>query len=442
MAGNDASPTRYPQRVRASTNRARGNYSTDWEEGETDDITMTETPKPRGRPPKTPSIAASKGDAGNNKTGNDPLSAILSAIEKIKASNEGLKSSIEELQASNKELKASNEELKIGNAELRDQLSETKKELAETKAQLADAMSAIGSISGIGSEGKPSEAGTPASGSQPQSYASTLTRSINPSSSASQPANKAATSNPANIICCTIDTSRVDEKEKNLVQLGAIRQAIEKEMRTTENQENWRCAAVSKDPRNPDRIRVTCRNEAELQRVKRAAQTISVTGTRVLRDQLYPVKLDNANRTAVFDQEWNVREGAMEALGKENNVHIAKIAWLSKKDIPKTYGSMVVYVTKSGEAAQLLEDQFFHINGESAYTRFFDQRHSPQQCYRCQGLGHKAFSCTKPQTYAKCAEQGHHHKDCQAIIPKCALCGGPHEAFSRNCETLHTRHHA
>jgi hypothetical protein len=51
-----------------------------------------------------------------------------------------------------------------------------------------------------------------------------------------------------------------------------------------EGQEHWRCVAVSKDVRNYNRIRVTCRDETELQRVKKAAEKIAVMGVRVLRD--------------------------------------------------------------------------------------------------------------------------------------------------------------
>lgn len=54
------------------------------------------------------------------------------------------------------------------------------------------------------------------------------------------------------------------------------------------------------------------------------------------------VRIDNANSTAVLDAEGNVLLGAMEALGIENDVNIANIAWLSRKDTGKAYGSMVV----------------------------------------------------------------------------------------------------
>jgi hypothetical protein len=41
----------------------------------------------------------------------------------------------------------------------------------------------------------------------------------------------------------------------------------------------------------------------------------------VLRDQLYPVKADNANRIAILDQDGKVLPGSAEVLGKENDIH-------------------------------------------------------------------------------------------------------------------------
>jgi hypothetical protein len=120
----------------------------------------------------------------------------------------------------------------------------------------------------------------------------------------------------------------VEEKEKGKVQVADIRKAIEAEIQTHENQRNWRCAAVVKEARKPDRIRVICRDESEVARVKAAAQKITVPGVRVLRDQLYPVRIDNANRTAVLDTEGNILPGAAEALGEK-----------TKSTLPRSLGS-------------------------------------------------------------------------------------------------------
>ncbi|XP_044715988.1 endonuclease-reverse transcriptase domain-containing protein [Hirsutella rhossiliensis] len=178
---------------------------------------------------------------------------------------------------------------------------------------------------------------------------------------------------------CTIDTSRVSESKKNNAQIGSIRQAIETEMRAMNGQETWR-------------------DEAELQMVKDAAQKTAVEGSRVMRDQLYPVRVDNANRTAILTR---------------------KISWLSKRESGKAYGSMVVYVTKKRDAERLLEGYYFDLAGESATTYVFEPRTGPIQCFNCQEIGHKAYSCKKQRTCGKCANVGHHHRECTAIEPKC-----------------------
>ena len=95
---------------------------------------------------------------------------------------------------------------------------------------------------------------------------------------------------------CTIDTSRVTGEEKNKTHPKTIREAIKKEMRMGEGQTNWSCVAVTRDLRNAERVRVTCRDEAERLRVKEAAAKAATAGSRLMKDQLYPIKLDNTFR--------------------------------------------------------------------------------------------------------------------------------------------------
>jgi hypothetical protein len=236
---------------------------------------------------------------------------------------------------------------------------------------------------------------------------------------------------------CTVDVSNVEEAERDNASASKTRQVVEKEMREGEEGSGWRCVAVTRDPRNADRIRVTCRDESELARVKEAVEKTKAAGSRVPQDQCHPVKVDNACRTAVLDEHGELRTGAVEMLEKENEVRIAKISWLSRKDLPKAYGSMVVYVTKRVDAARLLEGQYFTVDGESAFTRVFEPRRGPVQCFRCLGLGQKAFSCGKAQVCSRCAQPGHRQSECQAETPKCAICDGPHESPSRQCQTLY-----
>ncbi|EAQ86297.1 hypothetical protein CHGG_07550 [Chaetomium globosum CBS 148.51] len=295
--------------------------------------------------------------------------------------------------------------------ELHRQLADTRTQLSEELRQARDQIDTLQRHPVAMASSQPSARGsyaevarTPPS-SQPSGVRTLSSRNTTPSSF-------------TDTLFCTIDTSRVEEKEKGNVQVADIRKAIETEARAQESMGDWRCAAVVKEARNPDRVRVICRDEGEVQLVKEAAVKISVPGVRVLRDQLYPVRVDNANRTAVLDADGNILPGAAEALGTENDVNIAKIAWLSRKDTSKAYGSMVVYVTKGSEARRLLDERYFHLAGESAYTTVFAPREGPIQCYRCQEIGHKAFACKKPQRCGRCAEQGHHHKTCQSVTLK------------------------
>ncbi|KAI6824489.1 hypothetical protein KC343_g180 [Hortaea werneckii] len=179
---------------------------------------------------------------------------------------------------------------------------------------------------------------------------------------------------------CTVDVSNVEEEERGRANASTIRQEVEEGMRKGERGSGWRCVAVTRDPRNSGRIRITCRDEEELARVKVVAERAKASGARVLRDKWYPVKVDNACRMAVLDENGDLRVGATEMMEKENEVKIAKLSWLSRKDSPKAYGSMVVYVTKRADAARLLDGQYFNVDGESAFTRVFEPRRGPMEC--------------------------------------------------------------
>ncbi|EAQ90422.1 hypothetical protein CHGG_02357 [Chaetomium globosum CBS 148.51] len=64
-----------------------------------------------------------------------------------------------------------------------------------------------------------------------------------------------------------------------------------------------------------NRLRVISRNEGELKKIKDIVEAKKTPGERVLRDQLYPIKVDNVNRTAVLDRESKVLPGTAEVLG-------------------------------------------------------------------------------------------------------------------------------
>ncbi|KAK4118032.1 hypothetical protein N657DRAFT_675812 [Parathielavia appendiculata] len=118
----------------------------------------------------------------------------------------------------------------------------------------------------------------------------------------------------------------VPEEHANEATPMALRKLVEKEMQSPGDQPSWRCAAVTTDGGTANRLRVVGRNKDELKKIKDILEAKKAPGARVLRDQLYPVKVDNVNSTAVIDHGGKVLLGAAEALGQENDVQIAKLA--------------------------------------------------------------------------------------------------------------------
>ncbi|KAF4625100.1 hypothetical protein G7Y89_g13069 [Cudoniella acicularis] len=100
---------------------------------------------------------------------------------------------------------------------------------------------------------------------------------------------------------CTVDISRAG-REGDRMSAGMVRAAVEKEIRIMDEYGSWRCRAVTVDPKNTNWIKIACRNEAEHKLVKRVVETKVGAGVRVLRDELYPIKVDNVKRTAVLDK--------------------------------------------------------------------------------------------------------------------------------------------
>ena len=317
--------------------------------------------------------------------------------------------------------------------ELREQLVEAKQEIRDTRDELKyvreqlEAVTAAAAASEVSPRPSYADIARTPPTSQPSNIRSF---SSNPT-----------TSGATDLLYCTVDVSRVDEELVEKTSAGAVRTIIEAEARLTLQRANWRCRAVTKDRKNPNRIRIACRDEAEHDLVKQLADTKLPSGVRLLRDELYPVKVDNVNRLVVLDENSNVKPEAAASLGEENEVQVAKVAWLSRRDHPKAYGSMVVYLTKVSDARRVLHEGFFYAGGESGSTERFERRPRPEQCYNCQQIGHKAFQCGASQVCGKCAKEGHHHRSCTEIVAKCALCDGPHEAFNRSCRRLFPSNH-
>lgn len=351
---------------------------------------------------------------------------------------ESIRTDLAAIKAEQQYLKSQNAELQevIGQQQdtindLHERLKDTQVELKQVHDQL-DAITRNQTINGTANS-NPSPSYADVARTPPNS---------SPSNVRSLLSNGTTPSTMTNTLYCTIDVSRVASEDTDKVSAGAIRTTVEKEMRDTNEQTNWRCQAVTIDPRNPHRVRIACRDEEEHKAVKRVVEANLVQGARILRDDLYPIRVDSVNRTAVLDETGNIRIGAAEAFSKENDTQVAKVAWLSNRDVPKAYGSMVVYLNTQSDALRFLHEGFFCAGGESGYTKAFERRERPKQCYNCQEIvNHKAYQCNKAPVCGRCAKEGHNRDECTETILKCVPCGGPHESFSRHCRKLYPSQH-
>jgi regulator of replication initiation timing len=360
-------------------------------------------------------------------TGFDELASLILNLKKTITQQtnviEKQNDTIEVIRADLAEIKEEQQQLVRQNAELQEQVYSLQSQVSTLTA--SPPTPSWAAVAGQRSKGGPTQLTQNATASTNDNFARRLP------------------SPPATIdgLYCVIDTSKVAEEDTGKTSPGAIRTIIEKEIRATNGQDNWRCRAVTRETKNTSRVKIACRDETEQQMIRQAAETKLASGIRVLRDELYPIKVDSVNRLAVLDERGEIRMGTAEALGRENETTVAKMAWLSNKDVAKAYGSMVVYLTKASDARRLLTEGYFHVAGESGYSRIFERRLRPEQCFNCQELGHKAFQCKSAQKCVRYADGGHRHSECTETVLKCVPCGGPHESFSRNCRKLYPSQH-
>ena len=234
---------------------------------------------------------------------------------------------------------------------------------------------------------------------------------------------------------CTIDFSGTEGGEK-AVNIPELKEKIEKEAQKGENK-TFKCRGIVKDHRTQCRVRILCRSEEELDIVKKAATEVATEGAKTLRDQLYPLKVNNARTDAVLQPNGDIKGDIVSALDDSNKTQVSKVSWLSSRHARKAHGSMVVFLKKRSEAERLLNEGFITVDGESASVRVFKPNLGPPRCYNCQSAGHKAFSCKEAQKCGNCAQVGHGWNDCKASESKCAVCSGPHAVTSRSCRPQH-----
>jgi hypothetical protein len=87
-----------------------------------------------------------------------------------------------------------------------------------------------------------------------------------------------------------------------------------------------------------------------------------------------------------------------------------KANWLSKLDLAKKVGSLVIWLKSKLAAEHLLQSGTVIFGATGAYCSKWERREDNLPCFNCNKYGHKQASCTS--------------------APKCALCSGKHSRLS------------
>jgi hypothetical protein len=170
-----------------------------------------------------------------------------------------------------------------------------------------------------------------------------------------------------------------------------------------------------------DRIEVVFENKEQAEKARKHTQwaTGQMPGTRVKGEEWFPVKCDMVAKQAVIDDKAGdgktLRKDVCQAFTKDNakdghDFTAMKANWLSKPDLAKKVGSLVIWLKSKLAAEHLLQSGTVIFGATGAYCSKWERREDNLPCFNCNKYGHKQASCTS--------------------APKCALCSGKHSRLT------------
>jgi hypothetical protein len=172
-------------------------------------------------------------------------------------------------------------------------------------------------------------------------------------------------------------------------------------------------------------------------------------GTRIKGEEWYPVKCDMVAKQAVLDKKASddktLKTTVCQDFGKDNVVEghdftVMKAHWLSKADITKKVGSLVIWLKNKLAADHLLRNGTAIFGATRAYCSKWERREDNLPCFNCNTYGHKQASCKSLPRCVLCSRQ-HSRHNCthptELRYPACDKVG--HSVFDWQCQ-LHPSH--
>jgi hypothetical protein len=186
--------------------------------------------------------------------------------------------------------------------------------------------------------------------------------------------------------------------------------------------------AVKKVP--PHLIKIQCNTEADVAALRQIKWELIFEGATQVKGS-YGVVLHGAPKKNLdlTDQPQAIRE----LEGSNALKSVSRVAPLMRK--PRNPSapthSIVIFFDNAEEADRCISEGVVIQSRIHQAVRYIPQCQTTQ-CFRCQGYGHKAATCTRTIKCGKCSKD-HETKTCTTDTLQCANCNEPHAAWHPDC---------
>ena len=200
-----------------------------------------------------------------------------------------------------------------------------------------------------------------------------------------------------------------------------------------------------------ERIEVVFKDKEQAEKARKHTQWVTgqMPGTRIKGEEWYPIKCDMVAKQAVIDEKASddktLKTTVCQDFGKDNSVGghdftAMKVHWLSKADVTKKVGSLVIWLKNKLAADYLLRNGTAIFGATGAYCSKWERREDNLPCFNCNRYGHKQAACKAAPRCALCSRQHSRHNCTHPTELKCPACNkAGHSVFDWQCQ-LHPSH--
>ncbi len=111
---------------------------------------------------------------------------------------------------------------------------------------------------------------------------------------------------------------------------------------------------MTRDIKNHNYIQIIGRDVQKTKMIKEVIKKIIISDLKVLRDQLYFIKVNNIYRDDVLSIKKLLLLEIIESLKKKNEILVTKMIWINRKNNDKVYSFIIIYLHRGSDVNRLL----------------------------------------------------------------------------------------